>query len=299
MAFGRFGADTDAIVTPSLLDAAKRQLGSSPEFWGRYFKAPKNTNPQQYQARQENSFLRSNNIQVLPLARQTNHVGGTSQMGDRDARGNAQAIIEAFGASYLSSLPNGVLVVLDAEMEAGQPNLSTEYYLGWSRGLIAEGQKPGNAIRFNPAAYCSRDATETWSALNAAIAQGASCAGAWIACYIAGKGLCAPAPTWSDARVTPPNLSCPVLAWQYLEECKTIDFNQANPAHQDNFLGQLVLPPPGLPALIALREDSAKVDPPSRKKKRSAARKNKKAKRRKTKAKVKRGKRKKRKLRTK
>ncbi len=38
------GADVNALVTQSMVGKAKKQLGSLPQFWGRYFKGPGDQN---------------------------------------------------------------------------------------------------------------------------------------------------------------------------------------------------------------------------------------------------------------
>jgi len=50
------GADVDALVTQRMVGMAKRQLGSVPQFWGRYFKGPGDQNPVRYQAQLEALF---------------------------------------------------------------------------------------------------------------------------------------------------------------------------------------------------------------------------------------------------
>src|SRR3974377_2506102 len=44
------GADVDALVTQRMIVVAKRQLGTVPQFWGRYFKGPGDQNSVRYQA---------------------------------------------------------------------------------------------------------------------------------------------------------------------------------------------------------------------------------------------------------
>jgi hypothetical protein len=67
------GADVNALVTQGMVGIAKRQLGTVPVFWGRYFKGPGDQNPVRYQSQLEGPVLRANNIRVLPIAQQTNH----------------------------------------------------------------------------------------------------------------------------------------------------------------------------------------------------------------------------------
>ena len=91
------GADVNALVTQRMIGLAKRQLGAVPQFWGRYFKGPGDQNPVRYQAQLEGPVLRTNNIRVLPIAQQTNHVDGDGPLGSQDGLRNAAAIIASFG----------------------------------------------------------------------------------------------------------------------------------------------------------------------------------------------------------
>ena len=51
------GADVNALVTQSMVGIAKRQLGTVPQFWGRYFKGPGDQDPVRYQAQLEGPIL--------------------------------------------------------------------------------------------------------------------------------------------------------------------------------------------------------------------------------------------------
>ena len=95
-----------------MIGLAKRQLGAVPQFWGRYFKGPGDQNPVRYQARLEGPVLRTNNIRVLPIAQQTNHVDGDGPLGFQDGLRKAAAIVASFGRTYLSAM-RGILAMLD------------------------------------------------------------------------------------------------------------------------------------------------------------------------------------------
>jgi hypothetical protein len=256
LAKGIAGADSTSPVTQELIDRAVDVLASAPMFWGRYFKGPGNTNPVQYQAGRENPVLDRAKVRVLPIARQTNNVGGSRRDGDRDGRRNAQAIVEAFGHQYLGSLNNNPLVFLDVEQTVP---LSAEYYLGWSVALADEGRKLSNdAVNLTPAVYSSHGSKQTWRALSTCLRRGATCSGVWVARYVVSDG-CAPMPVWSEERVRPVGLpqEVPVLAWQYAQNCKDIDCNQANPRFQDQLMDQLIPPPETrvvVPELVAGRQ---------------------------------------------
>src|SRR3974377_2255530 len=106
------GADVDAPVTQRMIVVAKRQLGAVPQFWGRYFKGPGDQNSVRYQAQLEGPVLRTNNIRVLPIAQQTNHVDGDGPLGFQDGLRKAAAMVASFGRTYLSAR-RGILAMLD------------------------------------------------------------------------------------------------------------------------------------------------------------------------------------------
>jgi hypothetical protein len=226
---------------------AKRQLGTVPQFWGRYFKGPGDQN--RYQSHLEGPVLRANNIRVLPIAQQTNHVDGDEQLGSQDGTRNAAAIIASFGRNYLSAM-EGIYVFLDVE---GPPNqsLQMEYYRGWSDALIAGGKsdmvffdsEEDRPITFRPCVYGAEGDDKTWSSLVAAIASGAVCHGTWIA--RPGKLGCHPLGPWNEQFIRPKSLppSVPVLVWQGVQECQNIDYSLANPQSSTDLMVGLVLPP--------------------------------------------------------
>jgi len=229
---GSGSADSTSPVKQSLVNAANAVFGAMPKFWGRYFKAPGNTSSIQYHA-SESPVLRSNGIKLLPIGRQTNHVGGSTAQGDADGRDNASAIL-----AELAGLSGDVLVFLDVEQSL---SLSRSYYRGWAAGIQAIGAS--HSVNFIPCVYGSFSANPTWAALSAEVAAGVPCGGVWIARYVVDTG-CAPMPFWSDTRTRPASLaaSIPVLAWQYVQECNGIDCNQCNPNHEASLLSRLIAP---------------------------------------------------------
>ena len=243
------GADVNALVTQRMVGIAKRQLGAVPRFWGRYFKGPGDQNPIRYQAQLEGPVLRANNIRVLPIAQQTNHVDGDRPLGSQDGLRNAAAIIASFGRTYLSAM-RGIFVFLDVEGSPRQ-SLHAEYYRGWSDALIAGGKSDmvfrdnGNAdpIIFWPGVYGTQGDDKTWNSLVAAVANGAVCRGTWIA--RPGKIGCHPLGPWNEQFIRPKSLpsSMPVLVWQGVQECRNIDYNRVNPATSTELMSGFVLPP--------------------------------------------------------
>jgi hypothetical protein len=187
-------------------------------------------------------LLRDRLIKILPIAQQTTHVGSGTTDGETDGSLNARAIIDTFGSAYLHGAAPDVLVFLD--VEKGLP-LSRSYYIAWSAALQkTANQLSGGNVSLHPAIYASFSDDTTWAALRSAIAAGAPCAGAWIARWKSTAGGCFPLDEWDEAHVTPTGgLPCPVLLWQYSQECNGFDCDQASPFHEDVLLGRLVLPP--------------------------------------------------------
>jgi hypothetical protein len=242
------GADENAIVTQPRIDVATQQTGHSIEFWGRYFKNPGNTSPEQYQPNQEAALLNQNNIRVLPIGRQTGHVAGSESLGRADGTTNAKAIMSGFGTQVLSLLPHGLLVFLDVE-GSPNPSLSVDYYNGWADGLAETAQAAG--VKLLPTVYGAQGDSATWRHLAQAVSNGAACEGTWIA--RPGTLGCHPLRPFNESFVRPPGLpqSIRVLAWQAVLECHNLDFSILNPAFDAATLGKFVLPAVPPPAVVA------------------------------------------------
>jgi hypothetical protein len=251
------GVDFAGIADQNHLNKATANLGQAPAFWGRYFKGPGNLMPVQYQAGQEENFFLTNKIPVLPLARQTPDVcKADKNLGYAAGLRNAAALVAAFGAVHLSQLKNGVVVFLDAEPATP---LNSDYYSGWSSGLVDAGMKSvidfrdeiaanivpaGTTISFVPCVYGHHADDATWKALATAVGAGAACGAAWV--------------VYED--LPPPQFPIgpwrPVYTNQYMPAqvpvvlCQRIldygeggfDFDLVNPASQNWLLQRLVLP---------------------------------------------------------
>jgi hypothetical protein len=249
------GADEDAIVTPGRIDVATQQTGHSIEFWGRYFKNPGNTSPEQYQPTKEAALLNQKNIRVLPIGRQTGHVAGSESLGRTDGTTNAKAIIDAFGTQVLGALPQGLVVFVDVE-GSPNPSLSVDYYKGWADGLAQTAQAAG--VKLLPAVYGARGDSATWTHLAQAVSNGAACEGTWIA--RPGTLGCHPLKPFDETFVRPQGLrqSIKILAWQAVLECHNLDFSILNPAFDAATLGKFVLPAvPQLAAVAAVPKPRA------------------------------------------
>ncbi len=249
------GFGVDSLSPPSsgkLATVASKHGVATPSFWGRYFYGPGqmasggNIDTDHYSPR-ENPFLRSRSIRVLPIARQTGHVGGDADRAIQDADQNVGAIFECFPPDYLAGADPNLLVFLDVEEAEGQPKLRPVYFASWSARLQERAsQLSSGRVTLRPALYTSQGAGETFNALKQAMAGGAACFGVWTA-----RQLSHGAPIdFSDAQMLPKvPLSCPTLLCQYFESAdgappdENLDMNICNPPHQDVLLGGAVIPP--------------------------------------------------------
>ena len=247
MAKGNPGADSSSPVTNDLVNTATQQFGQAPLFWGRYFTGPTASGSVEYHHSSESPVLAQHNIRLLPVARQTTHVGGSQQEGVSDAQLNVQDILDTFGQDYLAAQGGAFLVFLDVEgsPSTGSPSLSLDYYLGWAQTLVSYSQsQTNNAVTLLPCVYARQGDNETWDCLVSANGQGTTCNGAWVArYYYSGCDM----PDWDDSIVLPSvTLPFDVLLWQYAENCceGSIDCNQTNPNLDTEtlLLNRLILP---------------------------------------------------------
>jgi hypothetical protein len=252
MAKGQAGADSSSPVSTTvqgknLVELASDTLGACPVFWGRYFTSVSTAGSVEYRHAEENPILAQYNIRLLPVARQTAHVGGSESQGASDAQANVTDIIDTFGADYLASQGGAFLMFLDVEgsPSTGSPSLSVDYYTGWAQTLIGYSRSfSNNAVTIMPCVYARQGDNDTWNALISAGNQGSKCFGAWVArYYYSGCSM----HDWSDS-VVQPTVSIPfdVLIWQYAENCAqgTIDCNETNPNIdiETELLQKLILP---------------------------------------------------------
>lgn len=219
------GFDITTPATKKIVADAKIALGSVPQFVGRYFKGPGNTDPIQYQPASENAILHQVGLRVLCVARQTNKVGGSQASGATYGNQHASAVVAAFGHAYLAGLGYDPIIFLDVEPA---PPLSVEYWTGWSSACRAGITVGGKTVRFTPAIYINRFDDTSWNNLASAMAGGAGCACAWVARYISWKAG-DPPPVWDEEFVSPEppaQAPCPILLWQFIGDYKDIyDFS--------------------------------------------------------------------------
>ena len=252
MAKGFPGADSSNPVSASaggqsIIELATSAFGQAPLFWGRYFTSPTTGGTVEYNHLDENNILAKNNIKLLPIARQTTHVAGSSAQGSSDATNNVDDLIQTFGINFLASQGNQFLMFLDVEGSSDtNPSLSVAYYQGWAQTLVAHSKQLTNQrVTILPCVYGRQGDNTTWNALTTAAHQGLQCSGAWIArYYFDGCEM----PDWDNQIVMPTvSLPCSVLLWQYQENCAQgmIDTNQTNPNVDIKtlFLSKLVVPP--------------------------------------------------------
>jgi hypothetical protein len=143
MAKGNPGADSSSPVTDDLINTATRQFGQAPLFWGRYFTSPTASGSVEYRHGSESPVLARHNIRLLPVARQTAHVGGSQQQGAADAQLNVQDILDTFGQDYLASQGGEFLLFLDVEgsPSTGSPSLSRLRPAGRQPDVEQSGQR--------------------------------------------------------------------------------------------------------------------------------------------------------------
>ncbi|HVE73308.1 MAG TPA: hypothetical protein VNI54_18210 [Thermoanaerobaculia bacterium] len=241
------GADTLVRVTEDIVGMVRQRFGSTPLFWGRYFKRPGFA--EDYHPASENAVFNANAIRLLPIARQTNRVAGTAPDGAADAILNVDAFTTALDIDYLRKIGGELLMFLDVEGTSERhPNLSLEYWMGWSTALTAHARRSGIAML--PAVYCRQNQNATWDAIARADQLGFPCAGAWV--FRMRTGACTkPIPGWDVPFNTPSvALPCPVMLWQFAIDCifdGGVDFNMVNPdpAVASALLNRLVFPGAG------------------------------------------------------
>lgn len=233
-----FGVDSYREVTEDLIAQAQRALGAPPRLWGRYFTSRTLATVAEYDPARENVVLARHGIRVVPLARQTPHVGGSRQLGYADGLANGMDVISTFGKSRLLAM-SGVRVFLDVE---GPPlcTLSADYYVGWSSGLLASGK----GVSFLPCVSGTPNDVTTWQALRGCVACGAPCHGVWLS--RTDEVAISPI-TWPIERLAPLGIGgdVPVCLWQF-SFGTGLGLNLWNPNLDPAaaFLETLVLPPP-------------------------------------------------------
>lgn len=241
-------ADTRVWANQDLIDHARNHFGGrTPLFWGRYFKH--SGREKDYQPT-ENAVLSANHIRVLPIAGQTASVGGSASEGAEDARFNVRAFIDNLGVEHVASVGGELLMFLAVDGTPDSPNLSVDYWMGWSGALVEQSRRMlGGRTTIIPAIYCRQDQKPTWEAIARADDLGFPCAGAWV--WRTREGACqGPVPSWDAAFNTPKvELPCPVMIWKFAYDCMPFeggtDFDMINPdpAIATALLNRLILPP--------------------------------------------------------
>jgi hypothetical protein len=233
-----------------LIQAATNILGQKPAFWGRYFKSPTAPGNVEYRHAQENPVLAQADIKLLPIARQTPNVAGSTAQGTADARLNVADVLASFPQQALVAQGGQFLMFLDVEGVSPQaPSLSVAYYTGWAQTLIAFSRsQTNNAVALLPCVYARQLDNVTWNALVTANANGVHCNGAWVARY-PHDGACVARDYDAQFAIPHVHLPCDVLVWQYDENCVggALDLNQSNPNINGaaELMSKLILPPGG------------------------------------------------------
>ena len=247
------GADTLVPVSQdvngtNVIELVRQRFGALPLMWGRYFKRP--DFPEDYQPALENALLASNNIRLLPVARQTARVAGTAGDGANDAVLNVDAFTKSLGIDYLAAIGGEMLMFLDVEGTSPQnPNLSLDYWIGWATALAAHSRAvSGGRFAIVPGVYCRQNQAPTWTVIADAARLGYACSGAWV--FRMRADACTnPIPNWDAPFNTPPvALPCPIMIWQFAIDCVFaggVDFDMINPDPRvaTALLNRLILPP--------------------------------------------------------
>jgi len=233
------GVDLAAPVTEQLVAQVSAVLGQLPAFWGRYFTSIATTGNVEYRHRIESPVLRAHGIRVLPIARQTNRVGGTEAEGESDGLANGRDIVATFGEDYLVAQGARFFIFLDVE-GSGLSRLSSAYYQGWVKGL---GRSSVN-VELLPCVYGIPGDSETWKVLDQAMKAGTPCHGLWMSHPV----VSAEPVEWDSGKATPMGavVDAPVLFWQYMFPRAGLgcDRNQCNPIIDaaQQILPRLILP---------------------------------------------------------
>jgi peptidoglycan hydrolase-like protein with peptidoglycan-binding domain len=232
------GTDTLINVEANMIPEAKQLMGTSPQFWGRYFQG--NSRDGEYLHKQEDKPLHDAGIRVLPISRQTNRVNGTQQDGMVLGTSHANDVLVTFGEDYLAAQGNSFYIFLDVEGVGGQPSLSKEFYQGWSKAVTQASSK----VKLLPSVYLNGSDDKTLRNLSTAIKEGSPCLGIWLARYV-NTPLIKP---WNRQGVKlNPAVPCKILIHQYIGDVSggVYDFNQINPFldNPELVLQRLILPP--------------------------------------------------------
>ena len=241
-------ADTLVPVTEGIVSMVKNRLGATPAFWGRYFKRP--DFPEDYQPDAENGVFSAHHIRLLPIARQTNRVAGSASDGAADAILNVDAFVKSLTVEHLAAAGGELLMFLDVEGTSDkQPNLSVDYWIGWSGALVSHSRRVGDgSFVILPGVYCRQNQNPTWDAIARASQLGFPCLGAWV--FRMRKDACTkPIPGWDAPFLTPSaTLPCPIMIWQFAIDCLFdggVDFDMINPdpAVESALMNRLIIPP--------------------------------------------------------
>ncbi len=232
----------------AIISDVLQYLGQAPTAWGRYFTT---TGSAEFRHRTEGPILHQHNIKLLPIARHTNHVGGSKALGIQDAQQGVGDLLATYHPDEWTAQGNEFLFFLDVEGNNSGPNgsISQEYYEGWSETLVSESRARTNgALTFLPAVYANHHDQTTFSIL---INSGLACHALWIARY---HGQPEKFPAWDEAFAVPTEVqNSPLNNIVYLRQYaggyqigQQVDLDQTNPNIEDlqeKFLDRLILPP--------------------------------------------------------
>jgi hypothetical protein len=230
-----FGVDSyDAVDNEAVKNVTKFFDGKPPLFWGRYFTGVDDIGKKDGNySIPEGKILGKHGIRVLPIARQTEKVGGDAAAGEEDGAENVKAVVKALkGVKDQAADAEGIYLFLDVEDEKKNPPLSIEYWNGWYKGVMSEGKK-----LILPCLYVRQGSAESFKAIHKVPKKPAAL---WVARWQykdhkAKKMYSAP---WDPLKMVKSPVD-PIL-WQYQDgEDRRFDCNWTNP--DDPKLGKDVL----------------------------------------------------------
>lgn len=190
-----------------IIHKVKAYFGHMPIAWGRYFTTKGSV---EYSHANENNTLNNNNIKLLPIARHTNHVGGSALQGVADAKQGVKDLFETFPVSYWKSQGSEFFFFLDVEGDHKHKNhegkdingsISKEYYKAWSETLVSYSQAQSNgSVTILPCVYANYHDETTFRILKE---EGISCHGLWIARY---HNAPEKTPSWDEHFAVPESI---------------------------------------------------------------------------------------------
>ena len=132
----QWGVDSGGQITQDVYDQVTRNLGGTPDFWGRYI----GTGYQKNMTRGEVNFARDHHLAILPIWFNFCEAQNTHAWGEDQAH-------QAIAAAHDIGMPAGPAIFIDLEAigsrSCPEPPHLTELIKGWVDGFQGSGYKPG------------------------------------------------------------------------------------------------------------------------------------------------------------